>query len=146
MPYKNYEQQQENARQYYISNKEKKLAQATEYYYKNWKEKQAYRSKWIKDNPDSVAKSKKKYAEKINANPATKQKNRAYNKVRWALQTGTLIRPDNCQKCKIKHNKIDAHHPKGYNDEYALTIMWLCKLCHEREHHHVKEYIKQFKG
>ena len=97
MPYKNYEQQQENARQYYISNKEKKLAQATEYYYKNWKEKQAYRSKWIKDNPDSVAKSKKKYAEKINANPATKQKNRAYNKVRWALQTGTLIRPDNCQ-------------------------------------------------
>lgn len=47
-----------------------------------------------------------------------------------ALRTGELIRPDKCELCG-KHCKPHGHH-KDYNK--ALDVMWLCSLCHRKEH------------
>lgn len=144
MPYKDYEKTKENARQNYYANKERKLAQAKQYYFNNWAKKQEQRKKWIADNPKKVAESKKRYSAKRNANPETKQKNRAYNKIKWALHKGTLVKPINCEDC-TQALKLDAHHHKGYADEFALDVKWLCKLCHEEKHHN--EYnSKHIKG
>lgn len=48
-----------------------------------------------------------------------------------ALQSGKLIRPDNCSKCGVT-GKIDGHH-----EDYSkpLEVIWLCKICHAEIHY-----------
>lgn len=50
------------------------------------------------------------------------ERRRANQAVRYALETGKLIRPDTCEKCG-KACKPDAHH-----DDYSkpLEVLWLC--------------------
>lgn len=141
MPYKDYEKQKESSRLNYYANKERKLAQAKAYYYENWDAKQEYRKKWIEANKEKFIASKKKYFAKRNSDPATTQKNRAYNKIKWAIHTGKLTKQP-CQICGI--TKVEAHHHKGYSDKYALDVEWFCRKHHERKHHDIKNDIKRF--
>ena len=53
-----------------------------------------------------------------------------------ATRDGILIRPEHCQKCKIKNwgigrSMIEAHHHKGYSKENRLNVIWLCSNCHK---------------
>ena len=55
---------------------------------------------------------------------------RAVGKVRWAIQSGLLIRSQVCDECGSK-NYVDAHH-----SDYSrpLDVVWLCRSCHKRLH------------
>lgn len=64
---------------------------------------------------------------------ADRRMRRAHSAVEYAIETGRLVRPDQCSKCGSGAN-IDAHHHKGYAPECYLDVVWLCDLCHQREH------------
>jgi hypothetical protein len=61
---------------------------------------------------------------------ALRQANHA---VERAIAAGTLVRPDTCSQCGCR-GKIEAHHFMGYAQQYWLTIVWLCHLCHHAKH------------
>ena len=48
-----------------------------------------------------------------------------------AVRDGRLIKPNNCEKCGIAHNRIHGHHC-DYN--YPMVVMWLCPKCHTQWH------------
>ena len=56
---------------------------------------------------------------------------RARRKVTYAVQTGTLVRPEVCEECGEQHTHIHGHH-----DDYSkpLEVRWLCPKCHKRHH------------
>mgnify|MGYP007072099648 CR=1 FL=1 len=66
-----------------------------------------------------------------------RSRDRAYR----AIQRGQLVRPDLCSRCgqvpppgKDGRSGIHAHHHKGYAEEFALDVVWLCAKCHEHVH------------
>lgn len=65
-----------------------------------------------------------------------KKSNPEKTKARWTvhnhLRNGRLKRLP-CQKCGAK--KVHAHH---HDYSKPLDVIWLCALCHSREHHEVK--------
>ncbi|HVO73862.1 MAG TPA: hypothetical protein VMT35_07555 [Ignavibacteriaceae bacterium] len=58
-------------------------------------------------------------------------KSKAHQYVLWALRLNVLQKPLECQVCGLI-KKLEAHHK-----DYAkpLEVLWVCKLCHEYEHH-----------
>ncbi len=56
---------------------------------------------------------------------------RAADRVRYALKTGRLVKPDACQECG-KSGRIQAAH-----SDYSrpLDVRWLCVSCHVRWDH-----------
>jgi len=57
---------------------------------------------------------------------SSKQKRKAYDAVRTALQNGTLIKPAICEVC-LQACADHAHH-----EDYTkpLDVVWVCKSCH----------------
>jgi hypothetical protein len=52
----------------------------------------------------------------------------AYARVKLALKSGALVRPDACSRCGGSGNgRIEAHH-EDYDK--PLDVIWLCKSCH----------------
>jgi hypothetical protein len=51
----------------------------------------------------------------------------------WAAEAGLIHRPDRCERCgqTPPPNRLHGHHP-----DYSrpLNVVWLCSLCHAREH------------
>lgn len=86
-------------------------------------------------NEASLARHKKRYATdpefrkthnaKFKALETT-ERNRAKNRVHYALRTGKLVRPDHCEDCG-KECKPDASHA-----DYSkpLDVVWRCRSCH----------------
>jgi len=62
------------------------------------------------------------------ANPV---KSRAHKKVRYALDSGKLDKPDNCQICGT-----DCI-PNGHHEDYSkpLDVIWVCNQCHVDIHY-----------
>lgn len=58
-----------------------------------------------------------------------KAKRRAHSRVYYAISTGKLFRPSNCQSCGSDASKPEAHHT-DYSKPLAVT--WLCPACHYR--------------
>ena len=58
-------------------------------------------------------------------------KERAQNLVRSSVQKGELIRPTQCQLCKIEHKNIQGHHTNYGN---PLDVVWVCAACHNNIH------------
>ncbi len=54
---------------------------------------------------------------------------RAHRAVDYAIQTGRLVRPQECSKCGAT-GRIEAHHHNGYTREHYLDVVWLCQPCH----------------
>jgi hypothetical protein len=48
-----------------------------------------------------------------------------------AVRDGKLFKPDLCESCKSKPNRLHGHH-----DDYAfpLVVRWLCPGCHNKWH------------
>jgi hypothetical protein len=63
-----------------------------------------------------------------------RQRMRASHLMRRALGNGKLVRPDTCQRCG-RRGRIEGHHFRGYEDEHALSIEWVCRSCHVRMPH-----------
>jgi hypothetical protein len=60
-----------------------------------------------------------------------KEKHLARARVRYALQTGKIIKPKECSACHLQL-KLQGHH-----EDYSkpLEIIWLCQQCHDHKHH-----------
>jgi hypothetical protein len=62
---------------------------------------------------------------------------RVREKVRRAVASGEIIRPDRCQGCRLREDKakperkLSAHHD---DHEKPLDVQWLCPRCHSRRH------------
>ena len=48
-----------------------------------------------------------------------------------AVRDGKLLKPDRCEDCKSKPNRLHGHH-----DDYAypMVVRWLCPGCHNKWH------------
>lgn len=65
--------------------------------------------------------------------------------VRTAISNGTLVRPDECERCRkippLMRNgrtSIQAHH-----EDYSapLSVMWLCTVCHGARHREISSEL-----
>jgi len=61
--------------------------------------------------------------------PEWKQK--FYAKYERAIKSGKLVRPDRCEDCGKKADRIEGHH-EDYDK--PLQVAWLCPLCHGKRH------------
>lgn len=64
-----------------------------------------------------------------------KIKYKAHNELNNSLRDGKILKPSNCQNCKIECN------PHGHHDDYSkpLDVRWLCTKCHTDFHNAVRE-------
>lgn len=62
------------------------------------------------------------------------EKRKAHGKVAKAIQSGKLIRPPCCERCRRETTRLDAHH-----EDYSkpLDVMWLCEPCHGERHREI---------
>lgn len=108
--------------------------------YVAWREKNPtytalYLREWRAQHPGRAAESQRRWAaanlEKVHETSrrwreAHPEKQRAHGKVRQAVKTGRLVRPETCSKCG-RPGRIQAHHD-DYNK--PLDVVWLCHPCH----------------
>lgn len=80
---------------------------------------------WAKRNPEKLRERCREYKRK---NP---EKARAHQYVLWAIRLNVIQKPSVCQMCGM-NKKLEAHH-KDYSK--PLDVLWVCKICHEYEHH-----------
>lgn len=71
----------------------------------------------------SSQKHKRKYPEQIKATTFLNN----------AVQSGKIQKPQECAICG-KKTKLHGHHHKGYAEENALDVLWLCRKCHAQLH------------
>ena len=67
---------------------------------------------------------------------------RAQGAVSNAVRDGNLSRPDTCSNCSFNVSIVgpmQAHHHKGYEREFWLDIVWLCRRCHMTEHKKLRQ-------
>ncbi len=138
----NREKSLEDRKKRYQETKEYTLRKSKERYEEH-KERILKRNRELNKTPERRAKSNqrtrewnKKNPEKIRARIATwkrnnKEKALAHQYVLWGLRLNVIQKPSECQGCG-KKIKVEAHH-RDYTKQ--LEVMWLCKLCHEQEHH-----------
>lgn len=60
-----------------------------------------------------------------------KEKWLARAKVRYAVKTGRIVKPEKCEVCGKRYKRIEGHHP-----DYSkpLEVIWLCTGCHADVH------------
>jgi len=64
---------------------------------------------------------------------------KAKGTVHKALRDGTLTKTKNCQICGKREGDCDesglhGHHYVSYAEQHWLSVIWLCRQCHERCH------------
>ena len=86
-----------------------------------------------------VNKRRKKFREnhphKIPTDPEKYLQHRAWATLRRRIYTGRLKRGD-CEMCQSPN--AQAHHWKGYAEEYFIDVKWLCQ-----KHHHLYHKIER---
>lgn len=67
----------------------------------------------------------------------SRDKKKAHTKVRSAVLSGKIIKPDRCEKCK----RLRALH--GHHHDYSkpLDVEWLCRSCHALEHRDILKRV-----
>ena len=105
----------------YVKEKDKKWREENRDYLKE------YEKKYREENRDYIKEYSKIYS-KYNS-----EKIKAHNIIKYAIQTGKIIKPTICEHCKKEFpiKDIDGHHP-----DYSkpLEVIWLCKSCHKILH------------
>ena len=96
------ELQNKNRRKYYEKHKEEISKKRREYYLKN----------------------RKPLKEKVG--PEEKIKERARSYTHWALRSGKIRKPINCEKCGLEC-KTEIHHKNYFK---PMDIQFLCSPCH----------------
>lgn len=118
-----------------------------EEYYENNKERlREYSRRNGKENRERVYERRRLNSERVNElarsyyrKDIIKMKTR--DKVRWAIDSGRLVRPETCSKCG-EECKPNAHH-----EDYSkpLEVIWLCTKCHGktyRKKDHLNEELQ----
>jgi len=91
-----------------------------------------------KANPFHYAQNKEKFREIIYRSIRKhREKHNARAKLKYALKSGRMKKPDVCEMCNCR-NKIHGHH-----EDYAkpLEVMWLCTACHGLVHRMKKQAV-----
>jgi hypothetical protein len=91
---------------------------------------------WREKNKERAREYARKYRadgrrKKVVRTPATAAKIAARKAVARAISNGHLLK-DKCEVCES--SVVEAHHYKGYSREHWLTVQWLCKKCHAKQH------------
>jgi len=70
----------------------------------------------------------REHARKRIRDPIIAMMRQVQGKVRWAVASGRLVRPDKCEQCGVKCK------PQGHHTDYSkpLEVTWLCKACHAK--------------
>ena len=111
------ERKRESNKKYYSKHRDSSRAKAKEVY-----------TRCLKD-PDKLKRLREQRNAWYHRNKVRLKLHRqAIAAVQYAIQKGTLIRPDTCEKCG-KTNP-EGHHSNGYEKEHWLDVEWLCKDCH----------------
>jgi hypothetical protein len=123
--------QAENA---YMTEYQKEHRQECSIRQRNWKHRN-YTDKEKQHNLEMARKWRKANPKKVIATVTRYQKKHpwkaiAHAAVSMAISVGVLIRPDSCSAC----GKICKPH--GHHRDYSkiLEVIWLCPLCHKKEH------------
>ncbi len=87
----------------------------------------------IKSDPEKYAKfratqNRNRYLSKLRKPTYVK----ANSKVRTAIRSGKIVRPNECSSCGCQC-KPEAHHD-SYEKSQWLVVRWLCKSCHSAYH------------
>jgi DNA polymerase III delta prime subunit len=129
-------------KKHYQQNKDSYLLRSKSQREKNPESYKEYMKQYYKEHSKELGVKSKEYADnhrkEINAYhsihrklPENRIKEDARKMVQLALQFGILIRPEVCEHCG-KECFCEAHH-RDYTK--PLDVDWLCKQCHENEHH-----------
>lgn len=89
-----------------------------------------YRTKKKAEDPEAWKAARKAIRDRYNKNPNNRIKINARRRLKYALISGKMKRPKECDFC-LQEITPEAHHP-DYNQ--PLLIIWLCKACHEGVH------------
>lgn len=98
-----------------------------QYYREHSEERKSKDKEYAQKNKDRINAYHREYRKR----PETLIKQDCRKMVQLALKFGMLIRPNHCSKCG-KEAFTEAHH-RDYTK--PLDVDWLCKQCHENEHH-----------
>ncbi len=131
----------EQSKEYYYRNREKQLKNREEYRKKN-KEKISIKEAlkrisdvdrfeknrkrhlfWSKENREYLNEWQRNWYQK------NKEKRRSHVILNRAVNSGKIMRPNNCSQCN-KECKPDGHHA---NYSKPLDVIWLCRACHSRK-------------
>lgn len=133
------DERKEYLRQYRLKNNERIKARLKKYYLEN-KEKFAERSsEYNKANREKIQKKNREFRAKNKealSAYATKYRQdypkviKAKNIVTYAVKTGKISKPVNCEFCE-KERATEGHHD-DYNK--PLELWWLCRPCHRLIH------------
>lgn len=79
---------------------------------------------WRKTNP------KKRRAIEERTRTKFPKKHKAGDRLRHAVKTGKIVKPDACTRCGST-GMLEGHH-----EDYAKSfdVIWLCRTCHHRLH------------
>lgn len=125
--------EKEYFRQYYLKNKEKKLAQASEWGKANQQRRREISKKYKKNHPEKVKEENEKYLLRLNlanVNISARTLNA------WGKQVKKETK--SCCYCGSR-DRLQAHHilSKSKHPEFALFLnngIALCEKCHIQEH------------
>jgi len=104
------------------------------YHYKKYEKSRATLSHRVKARAD-YTKTDEGKAAGSKAKKAWRERNAVKNGasiiVGNAVRDGRLIKPDYCESCRNKPNRLHGHHD---NYAFALQVRWLCPGCHTKWH------------
>lgn len=90
-------------------------------------QKRMYSRNWRDNNPEAaLEKHRRQRADRIDTYKADPVKAACRRATRTAIENGTLVRPDKCDRC------LRGCVPQSHHEDYAkpLEILWLCATCH----------------
>lgn len=118
------------AKEYRLKNPEKYLKCLRTAYRKYRDERLAYAAEYYKRKGRRAISAKdREWLDKWKRENRIKINAKA--RIRYAVKSGKLTRPDRCSVCNQKRSRISGHHP-----DYAkpLEVAWVCDSCHREIH------------
>lgn len=110
----------------------------------------------LKDKEEGICKLFEHFSQILSLNPSSKavkwkqprcdtekahhirKRRNAHKKVAYAVRTGKLTRPTECEDCG-KECKPQGHHHLGYDK--PLEVVWLCQSCHNTRHKNGENHV-----
>lgn len=89
---------------------------------------------WAKNHPEQIAVLNKQW---IARNP---DKHYCHTVLNYAVRAGKLTKRTSCQSCGTSGVKIHGHH---HDYTKPLDVMWLCAICHLKQHRLEREQLKR---
>jgi hypothetical protein len=90
---------------------------AKRYYERHPDKKREHRQAWAADHPEKI---------------------KAHSAVQRAVRAGTLVKPNECERCT---RSFDPHLLHGHHEDYSkrLEVEWLCAYCHNQLHEEARK-------